>query len=217
MTYSTLPPSITAANWIKKSEHQAPNQSCANIKLTCATPQISNTLLTECLYIVASLVKAYKDLKEPMCCNNCQEYSHLWDDCTNEEQCTTCTGSYSTNLYSNPNHPKCISCGTDSKYPSLATAQSSYVDLMHSTSTIPICHTSPSRDNDGHGPLPHPSSTTNPTPIRMATIINNQGTKTTAGRLWIRDRPCSMGHTSVNILMSINSQQLPLPPKPHTM
>lgn len=112
--------SITAANWIKKPERRAPNQSCANVKLTCATPQIGNTLLTERLYIAGSLVKARKDLKEPMRCNNCQEYGHLRDDCPNEERCATCTGTHSANSCTNQNHPKCVSCGADSKHPSSA-------------------------------------------------------------------------------------------------
>lgn len=111
---------IMTATWIKKPERRNPSQTVANVKVLCRTPQTGNTLLTERVYVAGSLINTRKDQKEPMRCNQCQEYGHLRDACPNTEKCATCAGAHPSHACDNANHPQCVSCGPDSHHASSA-------------------------------------------------------------------------------------------------
>lgn len=56
--------SIVVVSWIKKPEHQAPNQKMANVKVFCTSPTVANHLLMKCIFISNSRVVIIKDTQE---------------------------------------------------------------------------------------------------------------------------------------------------------
>jgi len=109
---------ITSASWCKKPEKYSPGQSSANLKVQCANTETANHLLNERIRVEDHLVSIHKDLRQPVHCLKCQDYSHFKDACPNVERCATCTSnSHSTTQCNNSNHPACAACGVGSNHP----------------------------------------------------------------------------------------------------
>ena len=129
--------SIIAALWIKKPEHQAPNQKTANVKVFCTSPIVANHLLMERIFISNSRVVITKDTQEPIRCNKCQEYGHICKQCKNAEQCSNCARPHPTTECNYPNDPHCVSCSTSSKHAS--SDKGSCPQFAKHTSSIDAC------------------------------------------------------------------------------
>jgi hypothetical protein len=111
--------SIVSAAWIKPPHARAAKQTVANLKVLCATTEAANRLLTERIYIDGHLVKAHKDLREPIRCGNCQLYGHIRANCLDDAVCSRCTSNDHTHENcTSDNQPQCISCGPNSTHPS---------------------------------------------------------------------------------------------------
>ena len=110
---------IISAAWIKKPELHSPNQKTANVKVICSSLVTANQLLLGRVFIANSRVIIIKDVQEPIQCNKCQEYGHIWAFCVNEECCATCARPHDTYVCSYHDDRHCVSCGTSSDHSSL--------------------------------------------------------------------------------------------------
>ena len=108
-----LPPnSIVSASWCKRPEKRSPNQKTATLKVLCASPEAANRFITGRIRVNDHLVTVHKDIKLPICCVKCQEYSHISDSCVGAEKCANCASvGHSSAVCTNENSPSCISCG----------------------------------------------------------------------------------------------------------
>ena len=129
--------SIVAASWIKKPKCRTPNQKTVNVKVFCSSPITANRLLTEWIFIANSRVVVIKDTWEPICCNKCQEYSHIHKQCENVERCATCTRTHPTSECNYPNDSHCISCSTSSKHTS--SKECNCPQFLKHASDIDVC------------------------------------------------------------------------------
>ena len=117
---NNLPPnSIVSATWCKRPEKRSPNQKMANLKVFCANPEAANMFITGRIHVDDHLVNAHKDIKLPIRCVKCQEYSHTRDSCIGVEKCANCAStSHPTSSCTNEMTPLCVSCSSDSRHAS---------------------------------------------------------------------------------------------------
>lgn len=118
MSHDHAEGSISSAAWIKKWGLHAPNQKVANVKITCSSPLTANHLLLERVFVANTRVVVVKDAQEPICCNKCQIYGHIWAKCNNQEWCATCADPHPSLACPNPNIRQCVSCGDCSSHAS---------------------------------------------------------------------------------------------------
>ena len=76
----------------------------------------ANKLLSERVFIANSRVVITKDAHKQMCCNKCQEYGYIHNQCPNNKRCTTCTRSHPSASCTHPNEHHCVSCGASSNH-----------------------------------------------------------------------------------------------------
>ena len=103
--HSMVEGSIILASWIKKPELRSPNQKTANIKFICASPHVTNQLLTDRVFIANTRVVIVKDTQEPIHCNRCQEYGYMCEKCKNIERCAMCAKTTPYQHMQQPQHP----------------------------------------------------------------------------------------------------------------
>jgi hypothetical protein len=95
--HDIAPNTIRAATWVKNPNRRSAEQEVAHIKISCATPETANTLLTSVVRIEGRQVTVTKDSREPTRCNKCQRYSHYAVDCKEEsDACGKCGKEHRT-------------------------------------------------------------------------------------------------------------------------
>jgi hypothetical protein len=113
--YNLKSNSIISANWLKRPDRRAPNQQVASLKVSCSDPHTANRLLTEKVFIDGHVITVIKDIREPIRCNNCQEFGHIRHNCKNKEICAHCSSKDHKTTDCPPNQPpRCRACGPNS-------------------------------------------------------------------------------------------------------
>ena len=112
--------SIMAALWCKRPDRRSPSQTTATLKVACTNPDIANHLLTGRIQVEDHLVTVCKDIRIPLRCVKCQEYSHTQDACIGVERCANCASEFHQSAKCN-RPPACVSRGPSSQHPSTST------------------------------------------------------------------------------------------------
>src|ERR1700722_17250407 len=113
--------SILETNWIKKHDQHRTGQKVANLRVTCASAEAANTILTTYpLRIADHTIRVQKDICEPLRCNKCQRYGHVRADCKGTETCALCTSTWHVTAACTTRTQCCVSCGPSSTHPSTA-------------------------------------------------------------------------------------------------
>ena len=102
----------------KETRVEISKQKSANIKILCSSPQATNHLLSNHIFIANARVVVVKDMQEPIHCNKCQSYSHMCQKCPNEELCASCTRPYLSTTCTFTSERHCVSCGLASNHAS---------------------------------------------------------------------------------------------------
>ncbi|KAF5378885.1 hypothetical protein D9615_006982 [Tricholomella constricta] len=99
---------ILSASWLKRPDRRSPKQTVASLKVVCSTAEAANRLLQERIFVAGHLVVIRKDLKEPIRCNKCQRYGHIWASCKSPERCAACASPDHATTECPPNPtPRC--------------------------------------------------------------------------------------------------------------
>lgn len=95
--HDLAPCSIKEAHWIRDPTKRSTTQTVANVKLTCATPEAANKLLTSVVRLGNRVVEMQKETKEPSRCNKCQHYGHFAAKCEeSKDTCGNCGNAHRT-------------------------------------------------------------------------------------------------------------------------
>ena len=112
-----IPPNtIALATWCKRPENRSPNQKSVTIKVLCTSPESANLFIIGRIQIDNHLANVHKNIKLPIQCFKCQDYSHTRDSCIRVERCTNCASvSHATllspkNVLHSTNAPQKTSC-----------------------------------------------------------------------------------------------------------
>lgn len=168
--------SISSASWIKNPERRSPSQTVASLRITCINPHIANYIIKERFYIAGTIVKAYKDLKEPLRCNKCQTYGHIRAKCTFNEHCALCASPSHVTAACNPtNTPSCVSCGPTSSHASFHRicptfkSRCAAIDSRYPENSMPYFPTE-EQWTWSHSPVKLSTSPPQATPMRNSTL-----------------------------------------------
>ena len=102
--------SIQHATWIKPAARRHPDQTVANMKIFCTTPEAANQLINGLIEILGSRLSIQKEIRTPGVCNKCQEYGHIVKYCTSEKDvCGLCGKDHRTSLC-RERQRKCTPC-----------------------------------------------------------------------------------------------------------
>lgn len=85
---------ITSANWVRDPEQRKPEQRVANLRITCSSADAANMLLTQEVLIGDRAVIVAKDKKDPLRCNNCQDFGHIKISCKGGMRCSYCASAF---------------------------------------------------------------------------------------------------------------------------
>ena len=104
---------IVRVRWIKPVARQAPHQTCGHAIFTFQTPQATNEVLVNGMFVQQKKIYAEKCKREPLRWLKCHGWGHMVHDCVaSVDTCGTCAQRHRTDACTNTARPHCVSCGT---------------------------------------------------------------------------------------------------------